>query len=418
MHIVFTHGSYPAQFGPVAKWLCESYGHTCTVIAVSNTPDFETMDGPVKVIGVADPRINMSKIYDICEFSADTVLSSILVKAVTERLLAAKITPDVIINSTLKTPAIRLRATFDCPIISYVEQYRDIATPPAAYRKGMSTIEDKQLAEQCNLLVLSDIVNSDAFVYTTDFGVGTLLPCLKKRGTCIPDGCDTVFWSKNADYTAYLAEALPPLKEKIEGDVQLITYAVRALEGAKGFDTFMAACKRVCDNMPDVHVVCVGADRKLYDTELKDNVSIKSFKSAVLSADEYDPKRITFVEELSPEAMRALFNASSCHVYLTVPITTGWSLSEAMACEAPILASDCGATPEIMKHSKTGYLANMLDAEELAKGITAILAGGKKITTMRKAARRTIVNDYDIANTAAAYDTLIKKVTGGSDVVV
>ena len=52
----------------------------------------------------------------------------------------------------------------------------------------------------------------------------------------------------------------------------------RALEGAKGFDMFMAAAKLVYQQFENVHFIVVGDDMKAYDAEMNDNMEIKSFK--------------------------------------------------------------------------------------------------------------------------------------------
>jgi glycosyltransferase involved in cell wall biosynthesis len=116
----------------------------------------------------------------------------------------------------------------------------------------------------------------------------------------------------------------------------------------------------------------VGEDRVCYggDAEVTGG---KSFKEWVLSRGEYDLCRFVFTGLLPPAELARLLAVSDLHVYLTVPFVLSWSLFDALACGAVVLASDTAPVREVVADGATGLLADFFDADGLADRVGQVL---------------------------------------------
>ena len=99
---------------------------------------------------------------------------------------------------------------------------------------------------------------------------------------------------------------------------------------------------------------------------------------------------------------------SDCNVVcmLTSPVADcpgegfGFVTAEAMAVGVPVLATDCGASPEIIKDGISGILVPINDAGAAARALEAILRNPESLEKMGKAAQASIKTSFDIDLTA------------------
>jgi L-malate glycosyltransferase len=66
----------------------------------------------------------------------------------------------------------------------------------------------------------------------------------------------------------------------------------------------------------------------------------------------------------------------------------GLSALEAMACEVPVVSSSVGGLPELIEHSKTGYIAEIGDVERMAKYAVDLLSNPAKHAAFAGASRK------------------------------
>jgi glycosyltransferase involved in cell wall biosynthesis len=146
---------------------------------------------------------------------------------------------------------------------------------------------------------------------------------------------------------------------------RIVTYVSRGMESIRGFDIFMKLAKRLCERRRDVVFFVVGEDRICYggDAEFTGG---KSFKEWVLARDSYDLSRFVFTGLLPVPALAQLLALTDLHIYLTVPFVLSWSLLDALACGATVLASNTPPVREMVGHGQNGLLADFFDVDGMA----------------------------------------------------
>jgi glycosyltransferase involved in cell wall biosynthesis len=163
----------------------------------------------------------------------------------------------------------------------------------------------------------------------------------------------------------------------------------------RGFDIFMKIAKRLCDARDDVLFVVVGEDRVAYGGDLRFTGGV-SFKQWVLSQDEFDLERILFVGRIPPQQLAGLFSLSDLHIYLTAPFVLSWSLLDAMACGALVLASNTAPVIEMVRHGENGLLFDFFDVDEAVNLAQQVLDSPGDFRSLRLNARSLIETTYSL----------------------
>ena len=84
------------------------------------------------------------------------------------------------------------------------------------------------------------------------------------------------------------------------------------------------------------------------------------------------------------------------HAYLTYPFVLSWSMLEAMSAGALVVGSRTGPVEELIQDGVNGRLVDFFDVEGWSSTLIDALAHPDKYTGLREAARRTIVERYDL----------------------
>ena len=87
------------------------------------------------------------------------------------------------------------------------------------------------------------------------------------------------------------------------------------------------------------------------------------------------------------------------------------SVSQAMAMERPVIATNVGSISEIVKHEETGLLVEPLDAKALAHEICRLITNPNFREVLGKSARKHVEESYDfvdmLTHTEAVYDEFL-----------
>ena len=165
----------------------------------------------------------------------------------------------------------------------------------------------------------------------------------------------------------------------------------------------MAAVEKLQALRPNAHVVVVGEDRVAYGRKLPEG---ESFKKRALAEHSFDMSRLHFTGLIPRDQYLKVLQASSVHVYLTVPFVLSWSMMEAMSAGCLLIASDTPPTRELIADGDNGLLTDFHDSDRLATKIAEVLAAPEKYRAIRTAARQTILDRYSAEDIYAKKEAL------------
>ena len=193
---------------------------------------------------------------------------------------------------------------------------------------------------------------------------------------------------------------------------KVITYIARNLEPYRGFHVFLRALPEVQRRHPDAHILIVGADGVSYSPALPGGQTYKEKYLAELGG-ALDLSRIHFLGRVPYIALRALFRVSSAHVYLTYPFVLSWSMLEAMSCESLLIASRTAPVEEVITHNENGLLVDFFDRDALVESLDKALASPAEFENVRKAARETVLQRFDLAGCLMQQVALLQALADG-----
>jgi glycosyltransferase involved in cell wall biosynthesis len=362
MHALFLHQNFPAQFGMVAAQLTRE-GHRVTFVS---RKEAGTLDGIERIRYELRGGATKSTHYSSRTFENLVWHSHGVYDALKAR---PDVVPDLIVGHSGYVSTILLRELYRCPIINYFEYYYHTRNSDLDFRSDVvPTEEDKLRSHFRNPALLVDLDNCDLGYAPTRFQRDKLPPLYHSKVRVIFDGVDTNVW-----------KPLPRVEGErkagkfvIPAGVKLVTYVARGFESIRGFDIFMKVAKKIYQRLPDVRFVVVGQDRICYGGDDKRTGGL-TYKQWVMAQDHYDASKFAFVGLMPPEALAQLLAQTDLHLYFTVPFVLSWSLMDALACGAPVVASGTAPVREMIEHGRNGLLADFFDVDGLAEQACAVL---------------------------------------------
>ena len=193
-----------------------------------------------------------------------------------------------------------------------------------------------------------------------------------------------------------------------------LSFCSRSLEPLRGFDTLLRALPRLLAHHPGARVVICGEDRCAYGPPPAQGGSWRQALLAELGP-RLDPSRLHFTGLLPHATLRDLFRISAAHVYLTQPYVLSWSLLEAMACGALVVASRTAPVQEVLEHGREGLLVPFPDPDALATTLLEVLQRPAAFGALRLAARRRLLRDFDRRVWVARQRDLLLAAARGED---
>lgn len=206
------------------------------------------------------------------------------------------------------------------------------------------------------------------------------------------------FWAKGLDLSAA---------------TEVVTYVARGMEPYRGFPQFMQAIALLQKQRPQCHAIVVGEDRVSYGKTLPDG---RTYRDKALAELELDRSRLHFTGRLTYKQLRQVYQASSAHVYLTYPFVLSWSMLESMACGCVVVGSRTPPVEEVITDGVNGFWVDFFDPAAIAAKIGDVLdrQGDEELLNIRRQARATILERYDLATLLPQHIEFIRTQASGS----
>lgn len=283
----------------------------------------------------------------------------------------------------------------DAALIVYAESFysatgADVGFDPEFPLKG--GIERLFEVRAKNAAILAAMDDADLAVAPTHWQASRFPAYLKPKLKVMHEGINTELVKPNPAVTYRVPGATLTFKA---GD-EVITFVNRNLEPYRGYHIFMRALPAILAARPNAHAVIVGGDSISYGAAAPAGQTWKEiFLSEIRGR--LPLSRVHFVGKIPYLDYVSLLQVSAAHIYLTYPFVLSWSMLEAMSAGAPLIASSTPPVLEVVERDVNGVLVDFFDVDGLAQSAIDVLAHPRKYLQMRKAARKTIMDKYDLA---------------------
>lgn len=391
--ILFLHKDFPGQFVHLARYLAAQPG--IEVRALASDP---VMDVPgvqlhryVAEVGADSRPHPYLFLPDRAMWRGQSVLANCVL------LDRQGYRPDLIIGHNGWGEILFLKEVWpDVPLIGYFEFYyhgtgADVGFDP----EFPASLNDRARVRAMNATNLLGLATVDRGVSPTRWQRNLHPPAFRDALALLHEGIDTVRASPGPAKPLALPDG-----RVLDGSRPILTYVARDLEPYRGFHTLMRAAPAILARHPATDLVIVGGDGTSYGPPPADGGGWRERMLAEL-AGTLPLDRVHFMGRLAYDDFINLMRLSTLHLYLTYPFVLSWSMLEAMACGAPLLASATAPVEEVVAHGQNGLLVRFPDPAALADGVSAALAlPAETRSALGAAGRQTVLDRYDLTGIA------------------
>jgi glycosyltransferase involved in cell wall biosynthesis len=279
------------------------------------------------------------------------------------------------------------------PLLTYFEYFYHRFGQDLNFDPEFKTDTDEQLSVRLrnNLNLLAGEA-TDWGISPTRWQFGTYPAHIQAKTSVIHEGIDTNALAPSSDAVFVTANG----KELRPGQ-KVVTFVARNLEPTRGFHVFMRAIPEIQRRHPDAEILIIGKDRVGYGKQLPEG---DSFKKRLLAEVSINQETVHFTGHQLTGPFRAAMQVSAAHVYLTYPFVLSWSMLEAMSSECLVIGSRTPPVEEVIVDGKNGLLVDFFDSKALADRVSEALAEPERFREIRKTARKTIKDLYDLRTVA------------------
>ena len=399
MKVLFIHQNMPGQFKHLAPAMARA-GHEVV---------FLTQRGDLDLPGVrratyAKPRAAHASTHHYVRLFENSVLAGQQVVRACLQLQQGGFVPDVIVAHPGWGEALFVKDVWPrVPLLNFCEFYYGGEGADIGFlREEPADLDTICRVRARNAGHLLSLEACDAGITPTHWQWSRHPAPLRDKIRVIFDGIDSgaVRPNPKAGFT------LPSGRMLTAAD-EVITYVARNLEPYRGFPSFIRALPRLLAQRPQAEVVIVGGDEVSYGRSPPEAPNWREHMAREVSI---DPARVHFTGKLPYAQYLALLQISALHVYLTVPFVLSWSCLEAMSAGCLVLASDTAPVREVIADGVNGLLCDFHSPQDIADKAAAALARRAELVPLRKAARQTVLDRYDLSHCLPAQIRLVEEV--------
>ena len=389
MKVLFVHQNFPGQFLHLAPEL-QRRGHEVRMLTdAANKRIFATEGFRYKfdAAPVDSAATRLGRNYTTMSDRGVVVARACL------QLREKGYVPDVIFGHSGWGETLFLKEVWpEAKLIVYAEFYyrgrgADVGFDPEF---SAQTFDQVMIAQGRTAHLGQALLHADAGLSPTKWQASTYPAALRERIRVIFDGVDTAVMRPDDQ-----AQVTLPNGKIVKAGDEVLTFVNRNLEPYRGYHTFMRALPAVMKERPDAQVVIVGGDEVSYGAAPK---GAKGWKDTFLNEvkDQLDLSRVHFMGKVPYPTFVSLMQVSRAHAYLTYPFVLSWSMLESMAAGAHVVGSDTAPVRELIRDGENGTLVDFFDVKGWSKALVKALARPETFLDLRRAARQTILEGYDL----------------------
>ncbi|MEJ6393180.1 glycosyltransferase family 4 protein [Gymnodinialimonas sp. 2305UL16-5] len=389
MKILFVHQNFPGQYRELFTWLRQQGGHN--LVFLTQRKDVPPMQG-ARIVTYAPHHKPAKEAYALTQYWEECAGNGYGAAMAAQKLRGEGFVPDIILGHVGWGELTFLKQVWsDVPILGYFEYF--------FLAKGGSVGFDPEFPASAHAPFTMHARNAVNFanIQTVDLGhsptawqAATFPGSFQQKLYVKHDGIRTDLLRPDPD----AAVPLGRLGRAVTRQDEIFTYMARNMEPTRGFHVFMRALPHILEARPNARALIIGGNDVSYGKKSGANGGYRAEMEREVG-DHVDWSRVHFLGRVPYADYQRIIQLSRCHIYLTVPFVLSWSLLEAMAMEATIVASDVGPVREVIEHGKTGLLTDFFDPEALAAKVSDVLARPGTYAHLGPAARRHVVAQYD-----------------------
>jgi glycosyltransferase involved in cell wall biosynthesis len=404
MNWLFIHQNFPGQFVHAARHLVANGDR---VVFITQQRDRQ-LAGVRKIVYAPQPSPQGTHPFTHDFNSA--VENGLAVARICEELKREGFTPDLVVGHNgwgeilyVKDswPGVKLLGYFE---FFYHPSESDLDFDP----EFQPTPTDRMRMRTRNAVNLLGLETADWGQTPTEFQRSQYPERYRRGISVIHEGVDTDLIHPDPTTQLWLAGGMTLSRRD-----PVITYSARNLEPYRGFHVMMRALPKLFARHPTARVLIVGGNGVSYGRRPTRATSWRQQMMAELEG-QLDLDRIHFLGRLPYSQYLAMLRISAAHFYLTYPFVLSWSLLEAMAAGCTVIASRTAPVEEVVRDGENGHLVDFFDTDAMVERVCEALAHPEREEAIRAAARRTVVERYDLKTVCLpVYLRLMRRLAGG-----
>ena len=411
MKLLFVHQGFPGQYIHVLRALDTQRSHQ--IIGLGIEESAEELPQSVQYFRYGISRSNQPGLHPwVTDIETKTIRGESCAHAASQ-LKAKGFTPDLICGHPGWGELLFLKDVWpEVPLLTYEEFFYNPRGFDYDFDPELQGEPEWQQCAGIRMKTANHLLNLQASTWSitpTEFQRSSYPPAFRDRISVIHDGIDT--------------EKACPAKQPrnltladgtvLQPEEKIVTFVNRSLEPYRGCHSMIRAIPHLQRLVPDAKLVMVGNTSGISYGAVCPEGEWKDVFLEEIEGD-YDPSRVHFTGVVPYEEFIPLLQLSQAHVYLTYPFVLSWSLLEAMSCGCAVVGSDSAPVREVIEHRHNGLLVNFFRPDELAESIAELLENRSLAEELGIAARRTIVNRFQLKSCVEQQLALMHLVASGA----
>lgn len=386
MKILFVHQNMPAQYRHLATHFAADPNNTC--VFITRRKDYPMRN--VHRVVYETTREPTPGIHHYLRHTEDQILHG---QAVFRKIVELKqrgFVPDIVMVHPGWGEGLFLKDILpDTPLLAFCEYYYNARGSDLEFsqEQGIS-YDDLCRVRIKNTHLLHALLSCDWGITPTRWQWVQHPEMFRRKISIIHDGIDTDLCRPDPRATLEL-----PSGRVVRQGEEVVTYVARNLEPFRGFPTMMHAVQELCRRRPQAQFLIIGGDEVSYGSPLRDG---RTYRQKLLSEVEIDADRVHFLGRVPYSQFLRVLQVSAVHVYLTYPFVLSWSMLEAMSSGCLVVGSNTPPVQEVIEDGVNGLIADFHSPLDVADRVEAVLEDPDRMQSLREAARRTVVQRYDL----------------------